>query len=36
VNLFDLVLTDDDRQEISVLHRNGRRGPNPDEFSWIP
>jgi 2,5-diketo-D-gluconate reductase A len=34
--LFDFELTDDDMQAISALHRNGRRGPNPDEFNWIP
>jgi len=34
--LFDFELTDDDVRAISGLNRNGRRGPNPDEFNWIP
>lgn len=34
--LFDFELTDDDMAAITGLHRNGRRGPNPDEFNWIP
>jgi len=34
--LFDFELTDEDMAAITGLHRNGRRGPNPDEFNWIP
>ena len=34
--LFDFELTGDDMAAITALHRNGRRGPNPDEFNWIP
>ena len=33
--LFDFELTDGDVQAISALNRNGRRGPNPDEFNWV-
>ena len=34
--LFDFELTGDDMAAITALHRNGRRGPNPDEFNLIP
>jgi 2,5-diketo-D-gluconate reductase A len=34
--LFDFELADADMAAITALHRNGRRGPNPDEFNWIP
>jgi len=34
--LFDFELTDDDMAAITSLHRGGRRGPNPDDFNWIP
>ena len=34
--LFDFELTDADMRALAGLHRNGRRGPNPDEFNWIP
>ena len=34
--LFDFELAPDDMAAITALHRNGRRGPNPDEFNWIP
>jgi 2,5-diketo-D-gluconate reductase A len=34
--LFDFELSDVDMAAITALHRNGRRGPNPDEFNWIP
>jgi 2,5-diketo-D-gluconate reductase A len=34
--LFDFELTDDDMAAITALHRGGRRGPNPDDFNWIP
>jgi len=34
--LFDFELLDEDMAAITALHRNGRRGPNPDEFNWIP
>ncbi len=34
--LFDFELADEDMAAITALHRNGRRGSNPDEFNWIP
>ncbi len=34
--LFDFELTAEDMDAITGLERNGRRGPNPDEFTWIP
>jgi 2,5-diketo-D-gluconate reductase A len=34
--LFDFELTPHDMTAIARLHRNGRRGPNPDEYNWIP
>jgi 2,5-diketo-D-gluconate reductase A len=35
--LFDFELSADDMAAISALDRpDGRRGPNPDEFNWIP
>jgi 2,5-diketo-D-gluconate reductase A len=34
--LFDFELAADDMAAINSLHRNGRRGPNPDDFNWIP
>jgi 2,5-diketo-D-gluconate reductase A len=34
--LFDFELSDDDMRAISALDRNGRRGPDPDDFNWIP
>lgn len=34
--LFDFELTDDDVRTISSLNQGRRRGPNPDEFNWIP
>jgi 2,5-diketo-D-gluconate reductase A len=34
--IFDFELTGTDMAAITGLHRNGRRGPNPDEFNWIP
>jgi 2,5-diketo-D-gluconate reductase A len=34
--LFDFELSADDMAAVTGLHRNGRRGPNPDEFNWIP
>jgi 2,5-diketo-D-gluconate reductase A len=36
--LFDFQLTDDDLTQITSLHRgeDGRTGPNPDDFDWIP
>ncbi len=34
--LFDFELAADDMAAITALHRNGRRGPNPDDFNWIP
>ncbi|WP_164700653.1 aldo/keto reductase [Modestobacter sp. KNN46-3] len=36
-DLFDFELTDDDMREIDGLDRaDGRNGPNPDEFNYIP
>jgi 2,5-diketo-D-gluconate reductase A len=34
--LFDFELSDADMVTITRLHRDGRRGPNPDDFNWIP
>jgi 2,5-diketo-D-gluconate reductase A len=36
--LFDFELSDDDVEQITALHRgeDGRTGPNPDEFDYIP
>jgi 2,5-diketo-D-gluconate reductase A len=34
--LFDFELAADDMTAITALNRNGRRGPNPDDFNWIP
>jgi 2,5-diketo-D-gluconate reductase A len=34
--LFDFELSADDMAAITALHRDGRRGPNPDDFNWIP
>jgi 2,5-diketo-D-gluconate reductase A len=34
--IFDFELMADDMAAITALHRNGRRGPNPDDFNWIP
>jgi 2,5-diketo-D-gluconate reductase A len=34
--IFDFELSDADMAAITGLHRNGRRGPNPDDFNWIP
>jgi 2,5-diketo-D-gluconate reductase A len=34
--LFDFKLAADDMAAITGLDRNGRRGPNPDDFNWIP
>ena len=35
--IFDFSLTAQDMAAISALDRpDGRRGPNPDEFNWIP
>jgi 2,5-diketo-D-gluconate reductase A len=34
--IFDFELSDADMTAITGLHRNGRRGPNPDDFNWIP
>src|ERR1035437_9303609 len=33
--IFDFELADDDMAAISALDRNGRIGPNPDEFNWV-
>jgi 2,5-diketo-D-gluconate reductase A len=35
-DLFAFLLADAEMAEITALNRNGRRGPNPDEFNWIP
>ena len=34
--LFDFELGPDDMTAITALNRNGRRGPHPDEFNWVP
>jgi 2,5-diketo-D-gluconate reductase A len=37
IAIFDFSLTAEDMAAISALDRpDGRRGPNPDEFNWIP
>jgi 2,5-diketo-D-gluconate reductase A len=33
---FDFELSAEDMAAISGLDRGGRRGPNPDDFNWIP
>jgi 2,5-diketo-D-gluconate reductase A len=33
--IFDFELADDDMAAVSALDRNGRIGPNPDEFNWV-
>lgn len=36
-DIFDFTLSEADMAAITDLHRpDGRRGPNPDEFNWIP
>ena len=34
--LFDFELSEADIESITALNRNARRGPDPDEFNWIP
>ena len=34
--IFDFELSPAEMASITALHRNGRRGPNPDEFNWVP
>ena len=34
--LFDFELAEADIESITALNRDARRGPNPDEFNWIP
>ena len=34
--IFDFELTDADMAAVTARHRDGRRGPNPDDFNWIP
>jgi 2,5-diketo-D-gluconate reductase A len=36
--LFDFELSDDDVAALTGLHRGeqGRTGPNPDEFDYVP
>lgn len=34
--IFDFVLNDDQLARIDALNKDRRRGPNPDEFNWIP
>ncbi|MDR2723111.1 MAG: aldo/keto reductase, partial [Cellulomonadaceae bacterium] len=34
--LFDFELADSDMDAISGLDRDGRTGPDPDVFDWIP
>ena len=35
-DLFDFELTDDDMAAIDGLNRDERRGPDPDQFNWVP
>jgi 2,5-diketo-D-gluconate reductase A len=35
-DLFDFELAAGDMAAITGLNRDGRRGPNPDDFNWIP
>ncbi len=35
-DLFDFSLNDDQLAAIAALNADRRRGPNPDEFNWIP
>ncbi|EGD55218.1 aldo/keto reductase [Gordonia neofelifaecis] len=35
-NIFDFELTADQVSRIDALDADRRRGPNPDEFNWIP
>ena len=35
-DLFDFELSDADMTDITALDRDGRTGPNPDEFNYIP
>lgn len=34
--LFDFALSDDDMAAIDGLNRDERRGPDPDQFNWVP
>ena len=36
LDIFDFTLTADQMARIDDLNRDTRRGPNPDEFNWIP
>ncbi len=36
IEVFDFELPQEDMAAIDSLDRNGRRGPDPDEFNWIP
>ncbi|WP_179467496.1 aldo/keto reductase [Mycolicibacterium vinylchloridicum] len=38
LEIFDFELSDDDIDAITALDKGeaGRRGPNPDDFNWIP
>lgn len=36
IDVFDIRLAADEVASISALDRDGRIGPNPDEFNWIP
>lgn len=35
-DLFDFELPQEDMAEIDALDRGDRKGPDPDEFNWIP
>jgi 2,5-diketo-D-gluconate reductase A len=35
-DIFDFELADEDVAAITALRGGGRRGPDPDEFNWIP
>ncbi|GAB19043.1 putative aldo/keto reductase [Gordonia effusa NBRC 100432] len=36
LELFDFELSDDQVSTIDALNADRRRGPNPDEFNWVP
>ena len=38
IRIFDFALADEDMAAIDALDRgeDGRIGPNPDKFDWVP
>ena len=38
IRIFDFALADEDMAAIDALDRgeDGRIGPNPDQFDWVP